>query len=243
MRPAAVGHQCVECVNEGAKSVQQPRTTFGGKPTNMPWVTYVLIATNVLMFGAQKAVPAVYQELVLWPVGIARDGEVYRLVTSAFLHADLMHILFNMWALYVVGPALEQWLGRTRFIGLYTLSGLGGSVLVYLLTPVNVATLGASGAIFGLFGATLAMSRRLNFDARWVVGLIVINLVITFVVPGISWQGHIGGLVTGAAIGAVFAYAPRANRALIEVAFSLAVLVLFGALVWWRTASLLTGVS
>ncbi|MDT4988184.1 MAG: hypothetical protein QOI74_2278, partial [Micromonosporaceae bacterium] len=243
MRSAAVGHQCVECVGEGAKSVRQPRATFGRTSANKPWVTYVLIAANVVMFVLQKAIPAVYQQFVLWPVGIARDGEVYRLVTSAFLHADLMHILFNMWALYVIGPALEQWLGRTRYVALYALSGLGGSVLVYLLTPINVPTLGASGAIFGLFGATLALSRRLNFDARWVIGLIVINLVITFVVPSISWQGHIGGLVTGAAVGAVFAYAPRAGRVPIQVGFSVAVLLLMGALVWWRTASLLTGVG
>jgi membrane associated rhomboid family serine protease len=123
------------------------------------------------------------------------------------------------------------------------LSALGGSVLVYLLTPINVPTLGASGAIFGLFGATLALSRKLNFDMRWIAGLVVVNLVITFVVPSISWQGHIGGLLTGAALGAVYAYAPRANRVLIETAVSLALAALFVALVWWRTTSLLAGVG
>lgn len=131
-----------------------------------------------------------------------------------------MHILFNMWALWVIGPALERWLGRTRFIVLYALGGLGGSVLVYLLTPINVPTLGASGAIFALFGATFMLARRLNFDVRWIIGLIVINLVITFIVPSISWQGHIGGLLTGAALGAVFAYAPRSNRVVIQTVFS-----------------------
>lgn len=238
MRSAAVGHQCVECVNEGAKSVRKVRT----RPTNLPLVTYVLIAVNVVMFVLQKAVPAVYQELVLWPVGIAAYGQFHRLLTSAFLHADVMHILFNMWALWIIGPALERWLGRTRFIALYFLSALGGSVLVYLLTPINVPTLGASGAIFGLFGATLALSRKLNFDMRWIAGLIVINLVITFVVPSISWQGHVGGLVTGAAIGWVFGNAPRANRMLIQVGCSVALLLLFGALVWWRTAQIVSGV-
>jgi membrane associated rhomboid family serine protease len=134
-------------------------------------------------------------------------------------------------------------LGRVRYLALYALSALGGSVLVYLLTPVNVPTLGASGAIFGLFGATLVLSRKLNFDMRWIVGLIVINLVITFVVPSISWQGHVGGLLTGAAVGAVLAYTPRTNRVLIQAVFALALLGLFAALVWWRTASLLTGVG
>ncbi len=238
MRSAAVGFHCLECVHDGARSVRQPKLRAG-----VPVVTYALIAVNAVMFVLQKAVPGVYPELVLWPAGIAGRGEVYRLVTSTFLHDGVMHILFNMWALWVVGPALEQWLGRTRYVGLYALSALGGSVLVYLLTPVNVATLGASGAIFGLFGATLVLSRKLNFDAKWVVGLIVINLVITFAVPGISWQGHVGGLVAGAAVGWAYAYAPRTNRALIQVSFSVAMVLVFAALVWWRTTSLLTGVS
>jgi membrane associated rhomboid family serine protease len=243
MRDAAVGHQCVECVNEGATSVRRVKTAFGGKPTSRPWVTYTLIVANVVMFVLQKAAPDVTKAFVLWPWGIAHYGEVYRLATSAFLHADLMHILFNMWALYVIGGPLEQWLGRTRYLGLYALSGLGGSVLVYLVTPVDGATLGASGAIFGLFGATFVLARKLNFDVRWVVGLIVINLVFTFVAPGISWQGHIGGLVTGAAVGWAYAYSPRENRVLIQAGLSLAVVLLFAALIWWRTTSLLTGVG
>ena len=243
MRSAAVGHQCVECVEQGAKTVRQPRTAFGGKPAGKPIVTYVLIAANVLVFAMQKALPDVYQQFVLWPVGIAGNGEVYRLLTSAFLHVDLMHILFNMWALWVVGPPLERWLGRSRFIVLYVLSALGGSVLVYLLTPVNTPTLGASGAIFGLFGATLILARKLNFDAKFVVGLIVINLVITFVVPAISWQGHIGGLLTGTAVAAAYAYAPQDRRTLIQTGAGAAVFLLLIALVWWRTTSLLAGVG
>jgi membrane associated rhomboid family serine protease len=243
MRSAAVGHQCVECVGEGARSVPQPTTVFGGRQRYQPLVTYVLIALNVAMFIAQKAVPGVQRQLVLWPAGTAYYGEYYRLITSAFLHDGIPHILFNMWALWIVGPALERWLGRTRFVALYALSALGGSVLVYVMTPVNVSTLGASGAIFGLFGATFALARRLNFDVRWIIGLIVINLAITFVVPGISWQGHVGGLLTGAAVGGVFAYAPRTNRILIQTVFSIAMLLLFAALVWWRTESLLAVVS
>ncbi|TPG35213.1 rhomboid family intramembrane serine protease [Mycolicibacterium hodleri] len=241
MRSAAVGHQCVECVDEGARSVQQPRTALGGRPVDKPIVTYVLIAANVVMFVLQMAVPGLQRGLFLWPAGIAAYDEFYRLLTSAFLHDGPTHILFNMWALWIIGPALERWLGRGRFVALYFLSALGGSVLVYLLTPINVPTLGASGAIFGLFGATLALSRKLNFDMRWIAGLIVINLVITFVVPSISWQGHVGGLLTGAAMGGVYAYAPRANRMLIQTGFSLALLAVFVALVWWRTTSLLAG--
>lgn len=241
MRSAAVGHQCVDCVNEGAKSVRQATTTFGGRPTGKPWVTYALIAISVVMFVVQKAVPGVYEELVLWPRGIALYDEQYRLVSSAFLHVDLMHIVFNMWALYVTGPALEHWLGRSRFLGLYLVSALGGSVLVYQLTPVDTGTLGASGAIFGLFGATLVLARKLNFDVKWIIGLIAINLVITFVVPSISWQGHVGGLLTGVAVGFAYGYAPRAHRTLIHVAVIVGLLVVFAAAVWLRTASLMTG--
>lgn len=240
MRSAAVGHQCVECVDEGAKSVRQATTVFGGKPA-APLVTYILIGLNLVMFVLEKALPNVYERFVLWPARIAVLDEYYRLFTSAFLHADVMHILFNMWALYVLGPTLEQWLGRSRFIGLYLVSALGGSVLVYLLTPVNTGTLGASGAIFGLFGATMVLARKLNFDVKWIIGLIAINLVITFVVPSISWQGHLGGLVTGAAVGWAYGYAPRDYRTLIQSAAIIGLLAVFTAAVWLRTVFLLTG--
>ena len=137
MRSAAVGHQCPECVGEGAKSVR-PTTAFGGRSATKPIVTYALVAANVVMFVLQMAVPGLQQALYLWPAGVVAYDEYYRLLTSAFLHDGPTHILFNMWALWVIGPALERWLGRTRFIALYFLSALGGSVLVYLLTPINV---------------------------------------------------------------------------------------------------------
>lgn len=239
MRAAAVGHQCVECVNEGARTIAQPKTAFGGRPTERPVVTYALIAINVVMFALQQAMPDVYVQLVLWPFGIAHDDQVYRLLTSGFLHAGVLHILFNMVALYFTGPALERGLGHLRFIGLYLLSLLGGSVLVYLLTPVETPTLGASGAIFGVFGASFVLARKLDYDIRGIVALIVVNLVITFAAPGISWQGHVGGLLTGAAVACAYAYAPRQHRNLVQAGASVALLLVFAALVWWRTASLL----
>jgi membrane associated rhomboid family serine protease len=155
----------------------------------------------------------------------------------------VVHLLFNMWALYIVGPPLEVWLGRLRFAGLYALSALGGSVLVYVLSPLTAATAGASGAVFGLFGATFVVARRVKLDVRWVVILIGINLAITFTVPGISWQGHVGGLVTGTVIAAAYAYAPRNNRNIIQASVTLAVAVLFTALIWWRTNDLLAMMS
>jgi membrane associated rhomboid family serine protease len=242
MRTAAVGHQCVECVQEGARTIRQPRTHFGGRErSGAPVVTYALIAINVVVFVLQMALGSLERQLALWPPAVA-DGQLYRLVTSAFVHYGATHLLLNMWALYVVGPPLEMLLGRLRFGALYALSGLGGSVLVYLLS-LNVMTAGASGAVFGLFAATFVLAKRLSLDLRWVAAVIVINLVFTFVAPAvssqrISWQGHVGGLVTGGLVAAAYVYAPRERRNLIQAAVTVIVLGVFVALVWWRTGVL-----
>jgi len=240
MRDAAVGHQCEECVRGGAKAVRQPRPP----QRTTPVITYGLIAINVVMFVLETVSSGVQSELVLRSPAVA-NGDLYRLLTSAFMHYGLTHLLFNMYALFIVGPPLEVWLGRLRFGALYALSALGGSVLVYLLSPLNAATAGASGAVFGLFGASFVVGKRLNLDVRWVVGLIVINLAFTFVIPlmggqNISWQGHIGGLVTGALVAAAYAYTPRERRTVIQVSVTVAVLVVFALLIWWRTSELLT---
>ncbi|MCP2625153.1 rhomboid family intramembrane serine protease [Mycolicibacterium smegmatis] len=244
MRAAAVGHQCVDCVNAAARTVPDPRTQFGGKVREgAPVLTYTLIAVNVLMFVLQIAGGDLESRLTLWPPALALHDEYYRLVTSMFLHYGAMHLLFNMWALYVVGPPLEKWLGLTRFGVLYALSGLGGSVLVYMLSPLNSATAGASGAIFGLFGAIFVVARHLNLDVRAIGVIVVINLVFTFVGPAlgtaISWQGHIGGLVTGALVASAFVYAPRERRTATAAGVTVAFAMLFAALIFWRTDRLL----
>jgi len=209
----------------------------------MPVVTYALIAINVAAFIAQMASGNLEKQLTLWPLAVA-DGQLYRLATAAFLHYGATHLLKNMWALYVVGPPLEMWLGRLRFGALYALSGLGGSVLVYLLSSLSTATVGASGAIFGLFDATFVVAKRLTLDVRWVAAVIVINLVFTFVVPAvssqlISWQAHVGGLVTGGVVAAAYVYPPRERRNLIQTAVTIVALAVFAGLIWWRTNDLL----
>ncbi len=245
MRSAAVGHQCVECVQAGARTIRPERTRFGGRErAGAPVITFALIAVNVLAFVAEMAVANAQRDFALWPPAVAFYDEYYRLVTSAFLHYGPTHLLLNMWALYVVGPPLEMWLGRLRFSALYAVSGLGGSVLVYLLSPLNTATAGASGAVFGLFAATFVVAKRLTLDVRWVIAVIVFNLVFTFVVPlvssqQISWQGHVGGLVAGGLLSAAYVYAPRQRRDLIQASATVALLILFAVLIWWRTASLL----
>ena len=243
MHDAAVGHHCPECVREGSRTVRQVRTVSGARERgSAPYLTYAFIAINVVMFIVQMAGNDIEPKLAMWSPAVA-DGEYYRLLTSAFLHYGPTHIVLNMWALFVVGPPLENWLGRVRFAVLYLLSALGGSVLVYLLSPDNALTAGASGAVFGLFGATFVVARRLRTDTRWVVAIIAINVVFTLVVPlvssqNISWQGHLGGLISGALVAAALVYAPRDRRNLVQAGLVAALLVVFAGLIWWRTGVL-----
>lgn len=227
MREAAVGHQCVECVREGNRGQRQARTVFGGRVVAGNYVTWVLLALNVVMFLLQQLPLGFEGQFAMIPLVVAAGGEWYRILTSAFLHYGMFHILLNMWALYVIGQPLEQWLGRLRFAALYVLSALGGSALIYLLAPANSQVVGASGAIFGLFGAIFVMARRLQFDTRALAVLIGLNLVITFMFRDvISWQGHLGGLIVGSLLGAAFAYAPVKQRTAIHVGACVGIAVL-----------------
>jgi membrane associated rhomboid family serine protease len=252
MRPASVGFHCPECVAEGARTVRAPRTAFGGRPTADNRVVTVLVALNVIVFvaglaGGESALrrdfgnvagPALFEpggDLV----GVA-VGEYYRLVTAAFLHAGLLHLALNMMALLVLGPPLEQALGRVRFLTLYLLSALGGSVTAFLLAAPNQLGVGASGAIFGLFGAYYVVVRRLGGNTSSILGLLAVNLVITFAVPFIDWRAHLGGLVTGGLVAAAMAYAPRGpQRSTVQAAAAVAVAVLLVALVAVRRSALL----
>ncbi|WP_433351535.1 rhomboid family intramembrane serine protease [Microtetraspora malaysiensis] len=233
MRDAAVGHQCVECVEQGNRGVRQARAMFGGAVVTKPRVTWALLIINVLAYLAEIADPeGVIERFSTWSYGIYQ-GEWWRLITGAFLHApltsswSLSHILFNMWALYAIGPQLERRLGSLRFAALYLLSALGGSVAVYLFGELAV---GASGAIYGMFGALFVVSRKLGFDARGVLWLIGINVVLTFVVSGISWQGHLGGLVTGTIVAAAFVYAPRRSRNAVQLSAVAALLAIMAVI-------------
>jgi len=154
-----------------------------------------------------------------------------------------------MYALWITGPFLEQMLGRWRFAALYLLSALGGSVgyLVLAGGPTSdawyTAVVGASGAVFGLFGAILLVLRRTGRSATQIVVLIGINFAIGLFVPGIAWQAHLGGLVVGAALGAAYAYAPRERRTVVSVAATAVVVVALVATAWftYRTAGLPPG--
>jgi membrane associated rhomboid family serine protease len=153
------------------------------------------------------------------------DGEYHRLFTSMFLHYGVFHLLMNMWALWVLGRPLEAMLGRVRFAALYLVAGFGGSVAVFMFASPLSQTAGASGAIFGLFSALIILLRKMRRSVAGIVPVLVLNLVITFGVSGISIQGHLGGLVAGAAAAAALAYAPRQHRTLIQSVGLVAIVV------------------
>lgn len=220
MTSTSVGMRCPECARQGTR-VRAGAAAYG--PGSPPVLTYTLIAASVLAFlaevlsGGALSVSAQGAKLVgegaLNGPAIAA-GEWYRIVTGGFLHAGALHLLLNMYALFVLGTLLEPVLGRLRFGAVYLVSLLAGSFGALLLAPDSY-TVGASGAIFGLMGATFVIAR-----ARHIQGLsagigifLVLNLLFTFSVPGISIGGHIGGLIGGtvAALAIVAAERTRAT--------------------------------
>ncbi|WP_245708877.1 rhomboid family intramembrane serine protease [Ruania alba] len=220
-------------MREANRSVRPTRTVLGGRvaASDRPVVTMTIIGICLAAFLASYLLPGLRAAFWLRP-SLAGD-EPWRLITSAFLHAGWLHLLANMYALWIVGPFLEQMLGRWRYIALYLVSALGGSVAVLLLTaPENyqIPTVGASGAVFGLFAAVAVVLRRTGRDARQILVVIAINVVITFTVAGISWQAHLGGLVVGGALGALFAYLPKERRSVGAVLGVAAMLALLGVL-------------
>ncbi len=241
MVAAPVGFQCPECVQEAAGQARQARTIAGGSVVTKPTVTHVLIGLNVAVFVLQllTGIDSSAGSFGMWPVGIALGGEWYRLLTSAFLHGSFLHIAFNMYVLYSLGPTLERVLGHGRYLALYLLSALGGSVASYAFSDVRTLSVGASGAIFGLMGALVIAGRRLRYDITQVLVLIGINVAIGFLAPGVDWRAHLGGLVTGAVVAAVMVHAPPRTRTAWQVAGVVGVIVVLAAIASWRTAQVL----
>ena len=256
-RPAAVGVQCVDCVKGQAKTVRTARTVFGGSAgaAQQPVVTMSIIALCAVAFVLQHVVPPDadgndFTDRFMF-VPMLALSEPWRFLTSAFLHSPgfLLHIAFNMYALWLVGPYLESLLGRIRFAALYLLSAFGGSVGVLLLASPDPQSsgwgrgvVGASGAVFGLWGALIVINRRMGRDSAGMITLIVINGAIGFV-PGlnIAWQGHLGGLLTGLAVAAVIAYAPKERRALLHPVGLAAVALLLVVLIAVKVATVPAG--
>lgn len=223
MIPAPVGFQCPECVREGGRVVREARTIAGGRHhTRQGVVTASLIGVCVVMFGLQKLVgdafthrmdlQAMAQQISSLPsarqIGVAY-GDWYRLVSSIFVHENIAHIAMNMLSLWWIGVPVESRLGRSRYLAAFFVCGIAGSAASYAALPAYGSSLGASGAIFGLLGllAVLAYRERLNMQP--VITVILLNLIFSFSVPGISWEAHVGGLVAGLVLGVGLAYAPR----------------------------------
>lgn len=208
--------------NEMPSNAGQPRRKVQRAPEDRPYLSYLLIAINAIIFFAGMISPAIDEQLFvggsLFPPFVVEQGQVYRLFTAMFLHADIMHLFFNMYALYIVGIQLEPIFGRLRFAIVYFLGGLGGSVLSLALGTYSVPSVGASGAIFAIFTAYavhLYQHRHIYQNVRaqlqQMLFLIGINIVIGFL-PGsrVDNWGHIGGLIGGAIL--AWRIAPRLQR-------------------------------
>jgi membrane associated rhomboid family serine protease len=224
---AAVGVHCPECVREARESaprtrpaaVTRIRSSMRGSST-APLVTYTLIGLNVVFYLLELVSGGtVFAWLAYYSSPAATAAEPWRMLTSAFLHSmtSPLHVLFNMFSLYIFGPIIENAVGRARFLVLYLLAAFGGSVAVLLLNP-DVVVVGASGAIFGLLGAFFVIQRRLGGNSTQLVVVIGLNLAIGFIVPGVAWQAHLGGLLVGAGVAAIYLATRRRQQKSVQVA-------------------------
>jgi membrane associated rhomboid family serine protease len=233
MTSTPVGMRCPECAQERTKV-----RTGGGALTgaHTPYATYALIAINVIAFIAELGAGGSATSGDLIHDGGLRGSEVdggdwYRIITSGFLHAGPLHLLFNMYVLYVAGTLLEPGIGTPRFLGIYFVSLLAGSAGALLLSPDDL-TVGASGAIFGLMAAVVIVARGRGMEelASQFGLFIVLNLVITFAVPNISIGGHIGGLIGGAVAALLFVGVERQAPGRVGTAFEVGGLLLLAVL-------------
>ena len=252
-RQASVGFQCPDDVRAGAASVRQGRTVVGARVgSQTPYITWALVALNVVIYLATALGPGstlidntnteLFQDWQLVPNVVGFQHDYLRLVTAAFLHLGPLHILLNMFALATIGPPLERVMGWWRYLAVYLLAALGGSVAILLFGDVRQPVVGASGAIFGLFAAALVLSRLVGFNTRALVITIGINFVFTFSVPGISKLGHIGGFVLGGLASlALLGWSLKTRKPLtdrlrtIQVASLAGLLAVLVVLALWRT--------
>jgi hypothetical protein len=241
MISASVGFQCPECVHGAAASTPRIKTPIGAPVAEKPTVTYVLIGINVVAF-LLMLVSGIDETATQWgmfPPSIAIDNEWWRLITSAFLHGGWLHIAFNMYVLYSLGPSLERLLGHSRYLVLYLMAALGGAVCSYAFSDVMTVSVGASGAIFGLMGALVVAGRKLRYDITQVLVLLAVNFAIGFLAPGVDWKAHVGGLIVGAVVAAIFVLPPARIRVPAQVLGIVAVLVALAIITMVRTSQIM----
>jgi membrane associated rhomboid family serine protease len=246
MIQAPVGWQCPDCTREGAKRSRQVPAFTHTSPghsgvvgsTNPTPIVLAILAVNVVVFFFERFGTDMnfIDRFGLWPYAVHAHSQYYRAFTAMWLHASFLHIAGNMVALLIVGPALEVQLGKARFVVLYLLAGLGGSVASYLLSPPYVVGIGASGAIMGVMAAYVVLGLRRRLPIAPVVALIVINLLIGFS-GAIDWRAHLGGLATGAVLAYIFDAAGRLRDRQAELALTIGgSLVVLGVLALLLTA-------
>jgi membrane associated rhomboid family serine protease len=229
MTPTAVGMRCPEC------SQQTTRVKTIRSVSHEPRVTFALIALNVILFlasgqfGVQGGNGSrLYADFALYGPAIDQGHDYWRLITGGFLHAGFLHIAFNMYLLYILGQLLESSMGSVKFALLYFAALLAGSAGALLVEPQAV-TVGASGAVFGLMGATFLEMRHRGIDPMAggvfgsIGGLILINLAFSFVLSGISIGGHIGGLIGGGLVAIAYQQAANLRQPWLAYAGALAV--------------------
>lgn len=238
-RPTQVGVLCVDCERELSRqqASTRPRNAMGAPASRRrPYVTYTVMALCVLAFLGQMLAPGLPEQLGIFAPFRAL-AMPWTFITAGFLHGGVLHLALNMWALWVVGQYLEQTLGHARYTGLYLASVIGGHTAVYVLAdPMTLqwttATLGASGGVFGLFGSMFIVNRRLGGQSAQILVLIGLNMLISFTVENISWQGHLGGLLVGTALcAAMFALRPKASPGADRQALARRSALIHGALV------------
>lgn len=225
--PAPVGVICPECMREQRASAPRTKPAVitrarAAAGRGAPVVTYSLIGITFAVFLLQLVPGLALTDRLLYAgvYSIPGNFEPWRMLTSVFVHSTglIFHVLLNMYTLWIFGQLLEGLLGRWRFLALYLISGLGGSVGVLWLSDPRVGVVGASGAIFGLMGAFLVIQRRLGGQTTQLFVLLGINLVIGFI-PGfnVAWQAHLGGLVVGALVGFIFVETRQRSRQALQV--------------------------
>jgi membrane associated rhomboid family serine protease len=247
LREAAVGFHCVTCLAQGQRDVRSASTVAGARLIpGAPLLTYGLIGLNVLMYlltavlagsATDNAASTFFQSYGLFPYGVA-DGQLLRLVVSGFLQYGPLHLLLNMYALYILGREMETVLGRVRFAALYALALLSGSAAVMAFQSPTSLTVGASGAVFGLMGGFAVVLFRLRRSPGPILTIIALNVALSVLVPGISLWGHLGGLAAGALATAVLVYAPPRRRVPVQVGGLLTLTLLAVAVTALRVAAL-----
>ena len=240
MTPATVGFQCPDCISVAAASTRQPRTVAGGAVVSKPMVTYVLIGLNVVVYLLQMAggINETANQWGMWPVAVGIDGQWWRLLTGAFLHGSFLHIAFNMYVLFALGPSLERILGHSRYLVLYVMAAIGGGVASYAFSDIRTVSVGASGAIFGLMAALVVAGKRLRYDVTQVLILLGINVVIGFFSAGTDWRAHLGGMVVGGLVAGIMVAPIRRHRTAIQTLGVLAILFVLMGITAWRTVQI-----